>query len=138
MGLQTDPHPEGACAGLWPGPTGRGRRPPAGAADGGLCMSAASLCFKCCSHLLIAFPFFHCATFSLFLPPFLFMQISFFASLLPRPLHQSGCPASLSPAVGLSSSWPSLCLLASCLRAGHTQCFLLYRSSSFQCKINTV
>lgn len=52
------------------------------------------------------FPFFHCATFFLFLSPFLFMQISLFASLLPRPLHQAGCSTSLRSAVCLSSSWP--------------------------------
>lgn len=44
--------------------------------------------------------------FFLFLPPFLLMQISFFASLLPRPLHQAGCPTSLSSAVCLFSSRP--------------------------------
>ena len=76
--------------------------------------------------------------FSLFLPPFLFVQISFFASLLPRPLHQAGCPTSLSSAVCLSSSWPRFFPLAPCPRARGTLCFLLYRSSSFQCKINTV
>lgn len=87
-----------------------------------------------------SFPVFCCATFFffLFLPPFLFMQISFFASLLPRPLHRAGCPTSLSSAVCLFSSWPWFFLFTSCLRARYTLCFLLYRSSSFQCKINTM
>lgn len=88
----------------------------------------------CLASLFSVVPLF----FFLFLPPFLFMQISFFASLLPRPLHRAGSPTSLSSAVCLFSSWPWFFLFTSCLRARYTLCFLLYRSSSFQCKINTM
>lgn len=103
------------------------------------CMSASHLCFESCSHLFVWLPFSIVPLFFfLFLPPFLFMQISIFASLLPRPLHRAGCPTSLSSAVCLFSSWPWFFLFTSCLRARFTLCFLLYRSSSFQCKINTM
>lgn len=68
-----------------------------------VCMSASHLCFKA-PLLLVRVSFFPLCHFFLFLSPFLFMQISLFASLLPRPLHQAGCPTSLRSAVGLSSS----------------------------------
>ena len=118
---------------------GKDLHPPTGVTGSRFCMSASHLFRVLLSsvHLASLFsvvPLF----FFLFLPPFLFMQISFFASLLPRPLHRAGCPTSLSSAVCLFSSWPWFFLFTSCLRARYTLCFLLYRSSSFQCKINTM
>lgn len=103
-----------------------------------VCFSPVSSAALICS---LSFPVFSVVPlffFFLFLPPFLFMQISFFASLLPRPLHRAGCPTSLTSAVCLFSSWPWFFLFTSCLRARYTLCFLLYRSSSLQCKINTM
>lgn len=95
------------------------------------CISGAAL--LCLVSLVSVVPLF-----SLFLPPFLFMQISFFASLLLRPLRQAGCPTSLSSAVCLSSGWPWFFPLAPCPRARRALRFPLWRSASFQCKINTV
>lgn len=101
------------------------------------CMSAACLCVKCCSHVVIELSLFPLCHSFLFLPPFVFTQISFFASLLLRLVRQAGCPNSLSSALVCPPAAPGS-FFSTCPRPRHTLCFLLYRSSSFQCKINTV
>lgn len=102
-----------------------------------VCMAASRLCSEC-SSCWSGFPFFHCAT--------------FFSFSLTFSLHADKSLCLTCPKTP-SSSWvfhlSALCsvsllqltlfsLLASCLRAGHTLRFLLYRSSSVQCEINTV
>lgn len=134
--LKVDPDPEGPCDASGPEPGGRGR-PPSGAAGSG---------FAC---LLLA-----CASSA----PLMLVWVSFiplchfFSFSLTFSLHADKSLCFTSPKTP-SSSWvfhlSVLCslsllqltlfsLLASCLRAGHTLRFLLYRSSSVQCKINTV
>lgn len=85
-------------------------------------------------------------------PGFLFSIVPLFSFSLTFSLHADKSLCFTSPKTP-SSSWVShlsalrswsllqltlFSLLASCLRAGHTLRFLLYRSSSVQCKINTV
>lgn len=72
-----------------------------------------------CLAFFLLFSLFRCTTFSLSLT-FCFAQISFFASLLPRHLHQAGCPASLSSASLCSPAHPGF-LLAPTLGPG-TDC----------------
>lgn len=71
------------------------------------------------------FPLLHFFSFT-----FYFTQISFFASLLPRLLHQAGCLTSLSSASVCSPADPAFSLVPTHLRARHRPCFLLYRSNS--------
>lgn len=100
--LKMDPDPEGPCDASGPEPGGRGS-----ASLGHSWQRFACLLLACASSaplMLVRVSFFPLCHFFLFLSPFLFMQISLFASLLPRPLHQAGCPTSLRSAVGLSSS----------------------------------
>lgn len=102
-----------------------------------VCMSASRLCFKRSFYVG---------------PGFLFSIVPLFSFSLTFSLHADKSLCFTSPKTP-SSSWVShlsalrswsllqltlFSLLASCLWAGHTLRFLLYRSSSVQCKINTV
>lgn len=88
---------------------------------------------------LFSFFFFfsHCATF-FFFPPFYLHADKFLCFTSPKTPSSSWMSHLSELCICLFSSWPWFSLLASCLRARHTLCFLLYRSSSFQCQINTV
>lgn len=57
------------------------------------------LCVECCSRVVIECSLFPLCHSFLSLPPFVFTQISFFASLLLSLLRQAGCPISLSSAL---------------------------------------
>lgn len=85
---------------------------------------------KDCSRLFGLLPFFRFPLLHFFSFTLYFTQISFFASLLPRLLHQAGCPTSLSSASVCSPADPGFFLAPTHLRARHRLCFLLYRSNS--------
>lgn len=80
----------------------------------------------------LPFPSLHFFSFT-----FYFTQISFFASLLPRLLHQAGCPTSLSSASVCSPADPGFFLAPTHLRARHRLLSIVQKQFA-QCKINTV